>query len=808
VKLKLLNLISFLCAATLFAQTSTVTVNQSTKVTQPPIGTLTLEGATNFKLTRGTGTPEGTVTAAPGSLYFFLSGKLWVKGSGTGNTGWTQTSTALTTGNLTGDATANISVTGGTGAVVGTGTSLSQHVADGTHNGYLSSADWTAFTGAVSGAGVSSWNARTGAVVPASNDYSEAQISFTDITTNNVSTSAHGYQSKLPGDSSLFYNGIGQYVAIPGSGSGVSQLISGGGVAWTGTGFNYIISSAVYSINGVQYSSPQTPVTLASADASQDRIDVFYVDTSNTAGVITGTPGTPPVQPSVDPASQLFLTFAYVVAASTQPSITNVNIYLENTEYTMSTNSAGTINLASTNNPYAGTKCIEGTSVAAGSLFTAVKPSGTLDLSQYTQLTFQIRSKATWANPKSMSIFWMNGSVPVVGTSVALKNGTFGFDSSNTSTYQQIVIPAANFGTGTNPVDRLRVSVSGGGGNIGWYIDNIILQAGGGGGGGGGTLTNFSAGNLSPLFTTSVTNPTTAPNLTFSLTDAGSHTYFGNATGSTSAASFTAAGTLSDAGTDGIVVTNGVNTLLSSASLAQHVADTTHNGYLSSTDWNTFNGKSTVTPAALTKGDDTNVTLTLGGTPATALLQAASITAGWTGTLSQARGGFGKSSASVTDGQVPIGKTSDGSWNFNTITQGTGITVTNGAGTITIAATAQAQSHAVTFVVDGGGGVLQTGTQHAVKIPYGGTLTGWLLIGSPSGSVTVDILRAADGAGLPVTSIIGGSGTKPSLSSAVENSSTSFTSWTSTTLTAKDNMAISLSGVSTATYCALTLYYQ
>jgi hypothetical protein len=46
-------------------------------------------------------------------------------------------------------------------------------------------------------------------------------------------------------------------------------------------------------------------------------------------------------------------------------------------------------------------------------------------------------------------------------------------------------------------------------------------------------------------------------------------------------------------------------------------------------------------PAALTKTDDTNVTLTLGGTPATALLQATSLTLGWTGTLSPARGGTG-----------------------------------------------------------------------------------------------------------------------------------------------------------------------
>ena len=48
-------------------------------------------------------------------------------------------------------------------------------------------------------------------------------------------------------------------------------------------------------------------------------------------------------------------------------------------------------------------------------------------------------------------------------------------------------------------------------------------------------------------------------------------------------------------------------------------------------------GGTPVTPAALTKTDDTNVTLTLGGTPATALLQAVSITVGWTGTLADAR---------------------------------------------------------------------------------------------------------------------------------------------------------------------------
>jgi hypothetical protein len=51
-----------------------------------------------------------------------------------------------------------------------------------------------------------------------------------------------------------------------------------------------------------------------------------------------------------------------------------------------------------------------------------------------------------------------------------------------------------------------------------------------------------------------------------------------------------------------------------------------------------------VTPAALTKTDDTNVTLTLGGSPSTALVNAASLTLGWTGQLAVARGGTGISS--------------------------------------------------------------------------------------------------------------------------------------------------------------------
>lgn len=61
---------------------------------------------------------------------------------------------------------------------------------------------------------------------------------------------------------------------------------------------------------------------------------------------------------------------------------------------------------------------------------------------------------------------------------------------------------------------------------------------------------------------------------------------------------------------------------------------------------------SVVVGQALSKTDDTNVTLTLGGTPLTALLQPVSLTLGWTGQLSLARGGTNASLGGSNGGIV------------------------------------------------------------------------------------------------------------------------------------------------------------
>lgn len=58
------------------------------------------------------------------------------------------------------------------------------------------------------------------------------------------------------------------------------------------------------------------------------------------------------------------------------------------------------------------------------------------------------------------------------------------------------------------------------------------------------------------------------------------------------------------------------------------------------------------TPSAMTEVSDTNITLTLGGTPSASLLQPVSLTMGWSGQLSMARGGSGANLAPSNGGII------------------------------------------------------------------------------------------------------------------------------------------------------------
>lgn len=107
-----------------------------------PTGNLTDAGTDGITVTSGTGAVIGSGTSiaqhvADATHNGYLSSADWVT--------FNAKQAALTIGNLTDTGTDGIVVTGGTGSVIGTGTSLAQHVADATHNGYLSQTDWSTF---------------------------------------------------------------------------------------------------------------------------------------------------------------------------------------------------------------------------------------------------------------------------------------------------------------------------------------------------------------------------------------------------------------------------------------------------------------------------------------------------------------------------------------------------------------------------------------------------------------------------------------------------------------------------------------
>ena len=135
-----------------------------------------------------------------------------------------------------------------------------------------------------------------------------------------------------------------------------------------------------------------------------------------------------------------------------------------------------------------------------------------------------------------------------------------------------------------------------------------------------------------------------------------------------------------------------------------------------------------ITGAALTSVDDTNVTLTLGGTPATALLNSASLTLGWTGQLSIARGGTGASIANdalnnlLPSQALNVGKIlqTDGvNTSWVTVTGALGFTPVNKAGDNSVGLITFLNNQGIDVDATGGTDVLNIGTSNADIINIG-----------------------------------------------------------------------------------------
>lgn len=272
---------------------------------------------------------------------------------------------------------------------------------------------------------------------------------------------------------------------LPSSGPAQNTfLVSGGQVVWQ-SAYTFLVSAATYFINGILYTSPQTSITLSSSHATLDRIDAIVVTTSSTAVAVEGTAAAQPSEPDVDPATQLKIAIVLVTAASSAPTgVSTVSVYAENLgsgsgEWDWTTSGAS-FNVNSTTNPRTGSKDIEGTALTANHYAQGQKGSGTVDPSTINHIVFYMRSKAgTWHQTRSIVVELRNAGV--LKGAVVVGHGSFGFDSTNTTTYQQIAIPMSLFAmTSLDLFNQIRIRASGSSGTaIGMYIDDVSYQIGG-----------------------------------------------------------------------------------------------------------------------------------------------------------------------------------------------------------------------------------------------------------------------------------------------------------------------------------------
>jgi hypothetical protein len=120
----------------------------------------------------------------------------------------------------------------------------------------------------------------------------------------------------------------------------------------------------------------------------------------------------------------------------------------------------------------------------------------------------------------------------------------------------------------------------------------------------------------------------------------------------------------------------------------------------------------------------------------------------------------------------------------------------------TLGAVLTGQLAGVSFVIDGAGATIATGDKGSIEIPFACTITANRLLSDASGSIVVDIKKAAY-SGLPPSSSICASA-KPTLSSAQKSQDSTLTGWT-TTVAAGDWLLFHVDSASGLTRVTLAL---
>lgn len=274
-----------------------------------------------------------------------------------------------------------------------------------------------------------------------------------------------------------WYNMLNAGLANPAGIENTTTRLVSGNATWRGVGLIFDVTICSYYILGRHFTSPFTTKVLAASDPSLPRIDVIYLDTSGTVGVLTGVPGSSPIKPVVNPLSQLELTNVHIAAGATVPTgIFNTVVYDENVEWTSTY--SGTATLTYPLNPQQGSFSarLQSTLNPFTEEYMMFTCDSIIPISNYTYMRFYVRLKTALVDDLSSIEIRIQAAGSSICTPIALRHGAYGFDRHLLNTWQMISVPISPLTPTSSGFDEIKFVAPNEVGD--WHVDNVSMQSG------------------------------------------------------------------------------------------------------------------------------------------------------------------------------------------------------------------------------------------------------------------------------------------------------------------------------------------
>lgn len=267
-----------------------------------------------------------------------------------------------------------------------------------------------------------------------------------------------------------------------------------GGAEWSDVGaisLTFSLTDLAYTFGDhIIHKTASSPnISVAVSHPTQDRIDAIVINEEGEIRIKKGTPAVDPKRPSIS-EDEVLIQYALVKKA-THPAANKIGtreiVYEKSgsswtpSSYQISGSISGSVNFASTLDPYILDSCVAAnTDYRTGLNF--FKTIGTINRVDYTSLSMRLRLNQELESDRYLSISIYGTSSFVAGTasSSTINLMPYGIDSKLIGEWQHIVVPTIKFGGKVEAIKGIKFRMIGGASasNTPWDLDYILFQTG------------------------------------------------------------------------------------------------------------------------------------------------------------------------------------------------------------------------------------------------------------------------------------------------------------------------------------------